>query len=267
MKQKLALLFALATLAACQSIAAPPQVRANAHALSQYVFRGLPRHAHPVLQGDMTVIMRTPTGEAVEVGSWASLALTRASGDGALTEGLGDSSGQAGNVLESRFRVIAHGDVGDTEIGIGLTTYDFPNLGVAGGSTAEVLAYWKGRAFWTRPSISVYYDIDEVEGVYADLRLDKDLRHTERLTSTLSARAAYTDENHAEALYGAAVDGLADLGASWVFAFAASLRTTLTCTFAYSTLTNDDFVDALAARGTGFESDNFWAGLGVSWGY
>ena len=148
------------------------------------------------------------------------------------------------------------------EVGVGLIEYLFP---VASGSTTEAyvslsLPIVGGLSVGT----TFYYDFDEVDGYYADLGLTYAMDLTDQFGIEAGVRAAYADEDFAEA-YGGTDSGLYD--------YTISLSASYTVTEAWSVSASVNYTDSLdddalpdVEDGGGVDV-NFYGGVGVAYAF
>lgn len=141
----------------------------------------------------------------------------------------------------------------------GLIYYDFP--GTPFDSTQEVYLGMALEDVPLTPSLTVYYDTDEVEGFYVSLGISHDVALTERLTAGVSAGLAWGDEDYNDAYFGVTDDGLNDLSVTASLDYALTSTVSVTGFVGYSELLDSDVEDAVS------DASHAIAGIGVAAGF
>lgn len=142
---------------------------------SHYVWRGITLTDEPVFQPSLLLSHRS--GFSVKV--WGNL-------------DLGGQSDTAGELNELDITVEYAWGPEPLELAVGLIDYNFPNTAFPG--TWEAYASLRGRTV-VSPSLTVYYDFDELEDVYANLAIayDHELSDTWSVSFAVSAGYAGSD--------------------------------------------------------------------------
>lgn len=151
----------------------------------------------------------------------------------------------------------------DVQVGAGAIAYFFPGLD---GDTTELYA---GVGFDTvlAPTLTVYRDVDEVDGFYFTLSGSHtfgdllDLGEGSALSPELSIVIGYGDSDYNGAYHGVADAGFSDLTIGLAVPIPLCDAATLVASANYSRLLDGDIRDASD------EPDNFWVGLTVSIGF
>jgi hypothetical protein len=169
---------AWAVLAAAVALAAPATAPAAEVAYelgfaSAYVWRGIALTDGPVFQP----AVRISHASGVSLDLWGNVDLD-------------DDNDLAGEIGEARITIDCGRRFGAFELGGGLTEYLFPNTPYPG--TREV--YFRG-AFHAAvtPKLELFYDFDEIQGLYARLSFAWEHPLGAHWRSTLEASAAYAE--------------------------------------------------------------------------
>lgn len=218
-------------LAAAASAQILPSVGADAALMSKYVWRGLVATDGPVLQPCGTVGL-----SGVTFGAWANLDLD-------------DANLRSGEITEVDLWAEYGLGVGPAAVSLGLLHYGYPD---AEGDTTELYAVGSLGLVPFCPTLSLFKDVDAVEGFYANLAIGHGLAVTPTETVDLSASLGLGDGKHNQAYYAGADGGGADLtlGASWTWR--ALPKISVTPSVLWTTLIGDasDRMDAAGAETT-----------------
>ncbi len=142
---------------------------------------------------------------------------------------------------------------------IGAIRYDFPNTDF--DATTEIYAGLNLDTFLS-PSVTIYYDIDDYEGIYLSFGIGHSLAITETLALDLGASMGWGNKKYNEGYWPSADGGssLQDLTLTIALPIAMG-NWTLTPSLNYVTLMDSDIRDA---DDFATESDYFYAGIGLS---
>ena len=218
--------------------------------MSRYVWRGM-------VGTDGWVLQPSVTG-SVDLGP-GSL-----SGNIWLNVDLSDVNERSGEATEIDYTIDYTISLGDLSIPIGAIYYDFPGSDADG--TTEIyagVAYTIGPA---TPNLTVYRDIDEIEGTYVSLGLDLsfDLQFlTKDLQATLdlSGKLGWGDSDYVEGYFGVDQDAMTDLTFS-ISMPAVVGNLTITPSVSYSTLVDSEIRDAVTQR-----DNNWWGGCSFTYSF
>ena len=206
---------------------------------SKYVWRGQNVTDDWAFQPGISATYGGLTG-----GFWGSLDMT-------------DENGESGEFIEYDWYADYSGQLNDT-IGysIGGIYYYFPG----GEATTELYA---GLSFdvVASPSVTVYYDVDEVEGAYVAFGVGHSFEDLAGLPFgiDLSANLGWGDSSYNEAYWGTDGGELNDLTLSAAFPFEVG-PVTVTPSVHYVNLLGSDISDAA-------DDDLFYAGVGLACGF
>jgi len=176
----------------------------SADFFSKYIWRGQVLTDDPVFQGGASA-----TYGGLSAGIWGNLDLTSANGEsGEFTEV--DYFG------EYAFEIPGIDGVG---FAVGFVNYHFPGVT---GDTSEI--YWSaGIDMPLKPSVSVSYDIDEIDGIYTSFAIGHDfgtiLEVAENMPVAMEfgASLGIGDEDYNNGYWGTDDSGLNDLALSLAF--------------------------------------------------
>lgn len=253
---QLLLLASLGLLVGCKAQGAP-RFEANLAASSQYVFRGVPRVDKPVLQPDTNTTVETEDGE-LQLGYWANIELRSTTGNATFPDG------NAREVSEVDLSGSYSGHLSGTAYSIGFINYDYPNF--VGPSTLELflrLAWdWGDQLV---PSVTGYYDVDDVNGFYGRVAIDRGIELGEETTASLGLGCGISDRDHSIMYYGVSESGLADASANASLTTALGEHTTLTFFVVASKIVDKDLEDSLDRQT--LDPENLWGGVSLGWSY
>jgi hypothetical protein len=208
---------------------------------TEYVWRGMPLTDGPVLQSSYTL-----AAKGVSFNIWENVDLDNA-------------KGVPGAVTEHDYMLGYDLTAGKATVSLGLLYYTFPDLG---DPTTEIVV---GASFDVpgKPSITLYRDVDDLEGLYASIGAGHSfaLQSIDEQTIDLSLAVGYGTDKH-NVQYGATVDksALTDIlvTVSSTFQFDESFGVTPSLVFA--SVIDPDIVDAFDADG----KDTSYVVLGVT---
>lgn len=208
----------------------PISVSADLALASKYVWRGLLLTDDPVLQPSLTFAHK-----GLSLNLWANTDLT-------------DVNGTPGEVNEFDYTLDYSFSVEKVAISLGAIQYTFPHT--AFEPTTEI--YGKaGLDVLLSPTLSVYYDTDEVGGVYATLGAGHSFALGEVYKGIspsldLSGSVGFASANWNEGYYGVDSSGLVDLllGASLSIPFDETISVAPFVN--YSVVLDSDLRDAVA---------------------
>jgi uncharacterized protein (TIGR02001 family) len=213
-------------------------VEVTADFFSKYVWRGQNLTDDWVFQPGVSATYRGLTA-----GVWGSLDLT-------------DENDQSGEFIEYDWYLDYSGQINDTVgYSIGAIYYYFPSI----GTTTEL--YWGFNLdVPASPSITVYHDVDEADGIYVSLGVGHSIEATEKIPVgiDLSAAIGWGDKKYNEYYWGTDKAELNDLVLSVGLPFEVA-GVSVTPSISYITLLGSDVKDSDA-----YDKDNSILVVGVS---
>ncbi len=218
-----------AGLAMAQEAAAPIPATAIAEATlaNAYVWRGQVLNDETVLQPSFTV------GKgAFTINTWGNMNLTDS-----VTEDAPDFS-----ELDLTFGYSK--TVGAVALGAGLVEYTFPNTTYAG--TREVYGTIAAPTLLIVPTLSVYYDFDEADGVYANLALSYSHSIADKATLSLFTSLGAASAEYNEFYFGVDDSALNDLNVGASLSIPVTKSLTIVPAVQYTTLADGDIKDGAA---------------------
>jgi outer membrane scaffolding protein for murein synthesis (MipA/OmpV family) len=150
------------------------------------------------------------------------------------------------------------------DLGVGVIYYTFPGTG--GASTAE--AYGSvalSMVPYVTPSITAYYDFDEVEGWYVTAGLDSEFALTEKMTLGLGASLGYGDSDYNCAYWSVNDSGLNDLNFSASLGYQVNDMFSVGVSAGYMVLVGSDVKDQAEADGK--DTSQFYMGVSASFAF
>lgn len=140
------------------------------------------------------------------------------------------------------------------DLSLGAILYDFP--GTAFNATTELYLGASLSSIPLAPSATVYYDVDEVEGMYASFGVGHSFGLSEQLSLSLGLSLGWGDSAYNDAYFGVDEGALNDLAVSVSLDYAVSETFSLSTYAGFSELVGSDIEDAVA------DSDILSAGVG-----
>lgn len=216
----------------------PVTALAEATVLNGYVWRGQVMNDAAVLQPSFTL------GKgAFTINTWGNLNLTDA-----VTEDAPDFS-----ELDLTFSYSK--TVGAVALGAGLIEYSFPNTTFA--NTREVYASIGLPTLPVVPSLSVYYDFDEADGVYGLLSLAYSHSITEKATLALFASLGAATAEYNAFYFGVDESALNDANVGATLSIPVTKQLTITPGVQFTTLPDGDIKDGASGL---YKDNEFVAG-------
>lgn len=214
-----------------------PTHAANAGLSSQYVFRGVVFNERPVAQADGTIAFAGADGDVLSGTLWANMDLDNSTGDAISPDGNDWDFTEIDLLVDYARRF------GEFDASFGLVNYNRPNTPFP--STTELYAGVAFAEVLFRPSLTMFVDIDEADGVYLSAAGQHRFPIADRIDVDVGASLGLATENFAEVYYLADDFGLADfaLWARGTYALTPNSRIGLTLT--QWALIEGDFRDGL----------------------
>jgi hypothetical protein len=160
-------------------------------------------------------------------------------------------------------------------LGVGFYQYLFPNQTVTDDVTSNSAAALPTREVYVsaaledvilQPTLTVYYDVDAVNGFYGSLGISHSFELTKELSLDLSASIGAADSEYNSVYFGVDEDALNDGNARASVSYALMESLTLTGYIQYTTLLDSDIKDA--ADVTYFnEGDIVWGGGSLAYSF
>lgn len=213
---------------------------------SHYIWRGINFTDDPVFQPSITFAWK-----GLSLNVWGSMDLTNVNGNN-------DEFNEVDFTLDYSAEAVP------ISYSIGFIRYHFPNTPFPG--TSEVYCT-VGIDAPLSPSVTVYYDCDEADGVYATCGLSHTFENIFTVSENvsvncdLSAAVAYADDDYNAFYFGVADSAFVDAVASIGFPIALGDHVTVTPAANYSNLLDDKLA---AAAG---KQSNWWTGISVTFAF
>jgi len=238
-------LLAVAVMFCCSAPARSADVTGSAGMgfFSKYVWRGIGVTGGPVLQPSAGAEV-----SGLTLGVWGNMDLD-------------DVNGLSGQFNEVDYTVDYTFPLGEkASVSVGGILYDFPNTPFY--ATAELYA---GVGFDVPgdPSVTIYRDVDEVEGLYASFACGYGMTIGGERMLDLGLSIGFGDSDHNAGYYGVASSGFTDLLLTVGSTFgSANGKMSVTPSLAISTALDGDIADALDLAGK--DPSNVVLGVSVS---
>jgi len=270
MSRSLCALLALPFFAGCYVVPkdARPEVALEAKVASEYNFRGMTNVDAWVLQTEGVVDLPTKAETGfITAKAFANWDIRNDTGDAWFPDG---HSGEPSQIdLSLAYSESYRG----FDFVSGIVSYalqnpdDFPKAPSGErGETKEVFFSAARPTVWELvPSLTVHYDIDEVEGWYFNAALSRDFPINEEFIADSSISLGYADSDQSDWLYGIDEGGFSDLQAHAGLQYLLDVNTTLRLGLNYSTIVDNDISDWFDT--INIDPDTFWADFGVVWAY
>ena len=245
-------LLAMATAAAAEI---ETGVAVDVPVVSAYVWRGQVLNDEAVVQPGLT-----GTIGGFSVNAWSSMDLT-------------DNQDSSGEFDEMDWTVSYSRTVGKFELGAGVVQYTFPNSTLATEAedgtvvvedypgTVEVFAS-VGVDVPLAPALAVYYDVDEIEGLYAVASVGHSFELMDKVGLDLKAALGFGDADYNAGYFGLDDAALNDLVLGAALPIAVTENLSLTPSLGYMLLPDSDLEDA--AEATYGEKDSVYGGATLS---
>lgn len=214
----------------------------------KYVWRGITIVDDPVYQAAVTVAYKK-----FSFSLWGNMELTDINDYG---EGFGSGIRE---FTELDYTLDYSNSIGNLNLSAGMIHYQFPNTPFE--STTELYA---GLGFDSllSPSITVYRDVDQANGMYAVVSASHSIQlWAEYFTLDASGWLALGSSAHNQFYYGSEDLGAADAGLSISMPITLNGSWTVIPSLHFSTLLESSI------RETVGQPDNVWIGLGLSYSY
>ena len=220
----------------------------------KYVWRGIQYNEEGVNQGALDFSYDLGDLGTFGVNVWYNLDLDNENDDPTDI----DNSG-AGNVSEVDYTIYWEKSYGDFTLGAGHIYYDFSDTDL--GSTREFYVS-VGYDMILDPSITVYYDYEDVDGFYVDLAIGHsfDLGVADA-TLDLGASIAWADDDMSDAYYAREGGGFANYTLSAAVNIPLTENITVTPSIMYYSLLGD------ANSDSDNEDDDFVFGVNVNFSF
>ncbi|MEP7326667.1 MAG: TorF family putative porin [Gemmatimonadota bacterium] len=155
---------------------------------SAYVWRGLSLTNRPVAEPDLWISMPVGANGSITLGGWSNIELGKYDDP---AKHISQGGGVAGPDLTEFDPYLEYATtIGNASLSLGATGYIYPNhSGATSESNTTELYAQLGLGTVLSPSISAYYDIDKVKGLYLEGSISHDLAVSPSFTLTLGALA------------------------------------------------------------------------------
>jgi uncharacterized protein (TIGR02001 family) len=256
MKISSLVLFSSVALVSCAAPDKHPSVDVSLAYASEYVFRGATQNEKGAVQGEVSTAIEMDGGTAF-VTFWGHVDPSNDTGDAVLPDGNGGKFSEIDTVAGYSF------DLQGVSMEVGVMGYQFPNA--VGGSTNELYVTAAKDDYRFSPSLSAYYDFDEVEGGYLQGALSHGFDVGEDLTLDLGLSLGWSSQAHSNTYYGVSEAGVADLGASVGLNYSPEEGPSYGLSLTNSSLIDSDLNDAL--EDGGIDGDTLYLVLSISRSY
>lgn len=172
---------------------------------------------------------------------------------------LSDINGNSDEITEVDYSLDYSGDLFEgVGYSIGVINYTFPNTGLE--DTTEIYA---GLSFDCplNPSVTLYNDVDEVNGSYVSFGIGHSVNLTENVPVDISATLGWGSASYNKAYWGVNDSKMNDLAVSVAFPIELEGGWSLTPSVNYVTLMSSDI-----EKGNGYSNDDsfFYIGVGLA---
>jgi hypothetical protein len=183
-----ALMLALVT---ARPAAAQVSVGADLGVYSAYVWRGLSLTNRPVLQPDLWLSLPVGGNASITVGGWSSIDIGKYDDP---NKDFSEGGGRAGpDLTEFDWYGEFGTSFGSASVTLGVTGYVYPNdFGLTSSSNTIEIYGQLGLGTVLSPSLSAYYDVDKIKGLYLEGSISHDLAISPSFTLTLGALAGFS---------------------------------------------------------------------------
>jgi uncharacterized protein (TIGR02001 family) len=225
----------------------PFDVEVGADLFSHYVWRGMILTDDPVLQPSLTL---SSCGFSANV--WGSIDMTD----------INEDPGEDYHMQELDFTLsYDFSPVEGLDLGVGVIYYTFPGTGFDSTQEAYASVALSEVPFVT-PSITAYYDFDEIEGWYVSFALDKEFELSEKLALGVGASLGFGDSDYNMGYWGVDDSGLNDLNLSASLSYQVNDAFSIGISAGYMVLVGSDVKDAVEDGGG--DTSQFFMGLSAA---
>lgn len=228
--------------------ALPFDVELGADLFSHYVWRGMVLTDDPVIQPSLTISKETAAG-TFGFNVWGSFDLTD----------INEGNGSDFRLQEIDYTLSYAKSLTEwIDFEAGVIYYRFP------GTTYD--STWEGYASLSfpavslfTPSITAYYDFDEVEGWYIKAAIEREFAITEAVTLGLSASLGFADADYNAAYFDVDESAFTDLNFGAALSYQVTENFSVGASAGYMILVDSDIRDEVS------DKDKFY--MGVSAGF
>jgi hypothetical protein len=205
-------------------------VELGADFVSHYVWRGQLLTDGPVIQPSVTASWR-----GLRLNVWASVDATDVNEQGS----------EHVRIQEVDYTLsYTFSPVEGLDLAGGLIEYDFP--GTRFDATQELFASASASAVPLAPTLALYYDIDEVNGVYANFSVGHTFEVSEKLGLGVGAGAGWADADYNFGYFGVHDGAAGDVSLSAGLEYAVSEKLSVSGYVGYTELIEGDIEDAVS---------------------
>lgn len=238
------------------------QVAVGTTLASKFVHRGQTMVDRAVLQPALSITAPTTDGGGVRIAAEANMDLRNDTGSAWFPDG------HAGRFTQIEFVGAYSRTFGDVTVEAGLHNYNLPNglefqFGER-GATTEFFAAVSANVLEATPYLSLHYDFDEVDALYARVGITESFELAEAWRLDLDGSLGYAASSQSEWMYGIRESGFADLRGSAEVAYLFDERTEIALGLHGSTIV-DSALRRWFVADLGFDADPIWVSLSVVW--
>ena len=227
---------------------------------SKYMWRGLELNEDPVFQPDVWVKYG---GFSLTV--WGGMELTGVhNGDRSVTtrgrrerrKTYNDGeNGDTGDFTEVDYILKYEREVNDFKFGLGYIYYDYPHTTYP--QTYEIFASIGYNCFLS-PTLTVYRDFKEADGVYASFGISHELPITSFMSLAMSGTVGFSSRKDSEFFYGESTNSFSDSLITAALKFPITKNITIVPSVSYTALLGPMRGEHINKR-----DDTFWSGINV----
>ncbi len=157
---------------------------------SGYIWRGLSLTNRPVAEPDLWISMPVGANGSITLGGWSNIELGKYDDP---AKHISQGGGVAGPDLTEFDPYLEYATtIGNASLSLGVTGYIYPNhSGTTSESNTTELYAQLGLGTVLTPSISAYYDIDQIKGLYLEGSVSHDIAVSPSFTLTLGALGGF----------------------------------------------------------------------------
>ncbi len=221
-------------------------VNADVSVLSNYVWRGQNLGEDGVIQPNLSIGF----ANGLSLGVWANYLID----DGRYSDN--------NMVNEVDYTVDYSFELGPVGMSAGWIFYDFPRTG---GLNTHELYLGASLDIILAPSLTVYRDINSIDGTYVNVGIGHDFEINEKATFSLSGTLGWGSESYHKGYFGVKDDDFSDYNLGASLSYAVTDKITITPMINFSDFIDDDIEDA--AELLYDEDDVIYGGINVSYSF
>jgi len=226
--------------------------------VSKYVWRGIEVNEEVVLQPSLTVAYG-----GFSFNFWGNMNLTDFGKDQCVYTS--DCESRSGQFTEIDLTLDYSHSFDQFTLGFGVISYQFPNWDDS--EDTHELYFALAYDCLLQPSLTIYYDFDEVEGFYANFGVSHSFALNDKFAIDFSASLGYGDSSYNKACFGVDESALIDGNCGIFLPFQITDRISITPQLTVSTIFDSDLRDSVESNSCCDNETNFYGGVAIGFSF